>query len=119
LKAADLCITYRLHAGALALMAGVPTVIISYEDKCKDFAAFLGLDRWVVEPNSDGVIRMEELISSDIRDLVRDETRAVRRALLDGKQVTEQQFHEFTRVLSDLTKTMRHSAPKAASPILS
>lgn len=95
LSKGDLCIAYRLHASAAALMAGVPTIIINYEEKCTDFALFLGLDKWVLEPNRAGAERIAEMLSTGMRDLIRNETPAVRQAVLDAKGTTEGYFAEF------------------------
>jgi hypothetical protein len=107
LSKGDLCIAYRLHASAAALMAGVPTIIINYEEKCRDFALFLGLDRWVLEPNRAGAARIVEMLSTGMRDLIRTETPAVRQAVLDAKKTTEGYFDEFRGQVTELARRNR------------
>ena len=44
----DAMITMRLHPAVLALDHGVPALLLSYDPKCDDFMARLGLDEYVV-----------------------------------------------------------------------
>ncbi len=41
---------YKLHATALAMVAGVPSVMVAYRPKCEDFMESLGCLQWTVRP---------------------------------------------------------------------
>jgi len=101
IQRADLCIAYRLHAGAVALMFGVPTLMVEYEPKCRDFAAFLELEAFVIEPSRAGAEQIEGMLSERLEATVkaRDE---VQQAVGAGKLRTEQAFGHFVQRLKDL-----------------
>lgn len=62
LRAAELAITHKLHAGVLAAAWGTPYLAIGYRPKHYDFAASIGsLD--LVVPMAEGVLTPELLIS--------------------------------------------------------
>jgi polysaccharide pyruvyl transferase WcaK-like protein len=44
-----LALAVRLHAAVLACCAGVPPLMLGYRDKCLDFMASMGLERWHVD----------------------------------------------------------------------
>ncbi len=42
----------RLHSAVLACTLGLPPVLIAYRSKCQDFMESMGLERWMVDPDS-------------------------------------------------------------------
>jgi len=99
----DLAIAYRLHAVAAALVRGIPTVAINYEDKCADFMEYLGLDDWVVEPCPDGFHAVQTILHEDLSADLAQIGEYVRDALIAAKATTEAKFSEFQSVLMDIS----------------
>jgi polysaccharide pyruvyl transferase WcaK-like protein len=47
---ADVALTYRLHAGILALRAGTPSLVLDYEPKVRGVLGMVDLHHWVLTP---------------------------------------------------------------------
>ncbi len=98
----DLAIAYRLHAAAAALVRGIPTVVINYEDKCADFMEYLELADWVVEPDPRGFQAVRTLLEEDLSVDLGVAAEQVRTAVVAAKSATEAKFAEFRTVLMDI-----------------
>lgn len=48
----DMVISMRLHVAILAALAGIPTILIGYVEKCEDFMASLGLSKYLIDINA-------------------------------------------------------------------
>src|SRR5690606_5037655 len=59
----------KLHANAMAAIAGVPFVALEYQPKVRDFAASINMGEWVLRTKG----LTGEAIADAIRELVRQE----------------------------------------------
>lgn len=59
----------KLHAGVLAAAANVPFVSLEYQPKCRDFAASIGWDEFVVRTDQIRPDRLIDLVSALLTQL--------------------------------------------------
>ena len=100
LAEADVGLVYRLHAAAGLLHFAVPTLVVSYESKCRDFLAHLGLEDLVVTANPSGVGRLREVLEGDLDGWRRQTRERVSAALDQGHARAEQHLGEFISALA-------------------
>jgi polysaccharide pyruvyl transferase WcaK-like protein len=64
----------KLHANAMAAVAGTPFVSLEYQPKVRDFAASLGMDQWTISTAERDPRKVAELVETlhERRDEVRD-----------------------------------------------
>lgn len=100
----DLCsgltafIGTKLHAVAIAMCAGVPSAMVEYRPKCRDFMASIGALEWSIrldKADTDWFIDMAERLA-----LTPDRSGAQTRALVRHRELQRQQAPEvLTRLL--------------------
>lgn len=88
----------KLHSTVIACMNGIPSVMIEYRPKCRDFMASLGLERHVIRTDEftaqsgAGAVRqllaereaVEQALTSHIAEFVKTQADAVRTLLDDS-----------------------------------
>jgi hypothetical protein len=93
----DLMICLKLHAGILAAAANIPFISLEYQPKCRDFAASIGWE--------DFVVRTDQLEVGGLIELVVDLTEQLdsRRAKLCGEMcVLTNRFEQYCRQIEPL-----------------
>lgn len=98
----ELAIAYRLHAAAAALVRGIPTVAVSYEDKCMDFMEYAGLGDWAIDPGVTGFEAMLNLLGVDFSIDLAKAVERVRDSMVSAKAITEEHFLDFRSVLMEV-----------------
>lgn len=88
----DLFLGEKLHANAMAAVAGVPFVSIEYQPKVRDFAASLGMEDWIVSSAE----RDPSVVVREIEQL-RIDRKLVRRKLVEARKALRRRLLEFIR----------------------
>ncbi len=95
-RALDVCrrcttfIGMKLHSVVAAICAGVPSIMIEYRPKCRDFMASMGLEEYVVRSDSievDHLVSLSESLASNrpaIQDKMRKRTAELKQRLTDA-----------------------------------
>jgi polysaccharide pyruvyl transferase WcaK-like protein len=65
----DLMVCLKLHAGVLAAAANVPFVSLEYQPKCRDFAASLGWEDFVIRTDQVQAGKLIDLVAALIAQL--------------------------------------------------
>jgi len=81
LRNVDVLIGTRLHAGIIAMLAGVPTVGISYRPKVEQFFAMCGLEQYCIDLADLTPHRLEKTLYT-----IRTRRKAVRRDFHEARQ---------------------------------
>jgi polysaccharide pyruvyl transferase WcaK-like protein len=55
-------------------MAGVATICLAYEEKCHDFAEFLGQEELVLRSNDEDATKIETILDGDIHTFIKRKT---------------------------------------------
>jgi hypothetical protein len=92
---ADLGLVWRLHAAAGLLHFAVPTLVVSYESKCRDHLAHLGLDDLVVGADADGLGRVRQVLEGDLEAWRRPARDRIAAAVDQGHAQAEQHLQRF------------------------
>jgi len=95
-QALDVCgrctafIGMKLHSVVAAICAGVPSIMIEYRPKCRDFMASLGLEEYVIRSDNievDHLVSLSENLASNrpaIQDEIRKRTAEFQQRLTDA-----------------------------------
>jgi len=112
--ALDLCgrcttfIGMKLHSVVTAICAGVPSIMIEYRPKCRDFMASLGLEEFVVRSDSidvDQLVSMSESLAAE-RSAVQTKMRA---RISECKERLTNGAGEIKRIIEDRARETRRS----------
>lgn len=88
----ELFVGIKLHAVALAMCTNVPSLMIEYRPKCREFATTLGVERFCVRSDSLDVAQMLELIS-----VLQDQGREVSRTMHAHATVIRDRIRELSK----------------------
>jgi hypothetical protein len=100
LAEADLGLVWRLHAAAGLLHFAVPTLVVSYESKCRDHLAHLGLDDLVVGADADGLGRVRQVLEGDLEAWRRPARDRIAAAVDQGHAQAEQHLQRFVAAVA-------------------
>ena len=92
---ADLGLVWRLHAAAGLLHFAVPTLVVSYESKCRDHLAHLGLDDLAVDADAEGLGRLRQVLEGDLEAWRRPARERIAAAVDQGHAQAEQHLQRF------------------------
>ena len=59
---ARLSLGVRLHSAVLSTCVGIPSLSVAYRGKARDFAATVGLDEWIVDPDDGNLAERAEIL---------------------------------------------------------
>jgi polysaccharide pyruvyl transferase WcaK-like protein len=98
LKKCDFFIGQKLHATIMAFMNGVPSVMIEYRPKCRDFMASLDLDQFIIKTSEFQSKRFWNMFSLLQRDRTSIQAKA-RHKILEYKKLQLAHSKELAGVL--------------------
>jgi polysaccharide pyruvyl transferase WcaK-like protein len=84
----------KLHAVALAMCTNVPSLMIEYRPKCREFATTLGVERFCVRSDSLDVAQMLALIS-----VLQDQGREVSRTMHARATIVRDRIQELSKAI--------------------
>ncbi len=90
LAGCELFLGEKLHACAMAAVAGVPMVALEYQPKVRDFTASLGMECWTLRSDFKDGARLVELV-----ERLQGEAGAARERMLAAKAARARELAEF------------------------